>query len=55
MEIVSTTIKITTPIMPPEVDYIENEIKKQGLDPLRWAIINVTDNELTLSVSGKKY
>ena len=40
--------------MPPKVDFIEKEIEKQGIIPLRWAIIKVADNELTLSASGKK-
>jgi hypothetical protein len=30
---------------------IEQELKKLGIEPLRWAVVNSNDNELTLSVS----
>lgn len=55
MPIVSKTIKIKVSSLPPKVDFIEEEIKKQGLEPLRWAIVDVDlkNCELTLSVSGK--
>ena len=55
MPIVSKTIKIKVSSFPPKVDFIEEEIKKQGLEPLRWAIVDVDlkNCELTLSVSGK--
>ena len=53
-EVISKTIKIKTEKLPPEVDFIENEIIKSGLEPLRWAIVEVEDNLLTLSVSGRK-
>lgn len=61
-KIISKTIEIKTPkIMPPTSDYIENEIKKQGVDPIRWAIVDVkekkdntkTDSIIILSVSGE--
>ncbi len=38
--------------MPPDVDFIEEQIKLQGLDPIRWAIVEADKNELTLSASG---
>ena len=53
-EVISKTIKIKADKLPPEADFIEQEIIKSGLEPLRWAIVDVTDNELTLSVSGRK-
>ena len=53
-EVISKTIKIKTEKLPPEVDFIESEITKSGIEPLRWAIVDVIDNELTLSVSGRK-
>lgn len=31
--------------------YIENELKKLGLDIVRWAVIDVDDEFLTISVS----
>jgi len=52
MEIISKTIKITTDKLPPSVDFIENEIKKHNINPIRWAIIDIQNNILTLSVSG---
>lgn len=30
---------------------IESELRKMGIEPLRWAIVAVCDNELLLSVS----
>ena len=48
----SKIIKIECEKLPPSVDFIEKEIKRQGFDPVRWAIVEVKDKELTLSVSG---
>ena len=53
-EVISKTIKIKADKLPPEVDFIEQEIIKSGFEPLRWAIVDVIENELTLSVSGRK-
>lgn len=53
-EIISTTIKINCPNLPPTVDFIENKIKEFNIKPLRWSIVKVFKNELTLSVSGRK-
>ena len=53
-EVISKTIKIKSDKMPPEIDFIEKEIIKSGVEPLRWAIVEVEDSELTLSVSGRK-
>ena len=53
-EVISKTIKVVSPNMPPDVDFIEQEIVKSGLEPLRWAIVDVKDNKLTLSVSGRR-
>ena len=52
-EVVSKIIKIKTPIMPPKVEYIENKIIENNIEPLRWAIIDVKEDLLTLSVSGR--
>jgi len=57
-KIISKTIKIKAPfVMPPTSRYIEDEILKQGLKPLRWAIVDIdkteTDNTIILSVSGE--
>lgn len=51
--VVSKTIKIISPNMPPSVEFIENEIEKQGIEALRWAIVEVNNNKLTISVSGR--
>ena len=53
-EVISKTVKIKTDKLPPEVEFIEAEIIKSGLEPLRWAIVEVKGNILTLSVSGRK-
>ncbi|MBQ8635708.1 hypothetical protein IJ425_06115 [bacterium] len=52
-EVISKIIKITSPNMPPNVDFIEGEIIKNNIEPLRWAIIDIEQNNLTLSVSGR--
>lgn len=51
--VITKTIKIKSEKMPPEVDFIEEKIKKQGLEPLRWAIVEADKNHLTLSASGR--
>ena len=50
--IISKTIKLVSPILPPKLDFIEEQIKLQNLEPVRWAIVDVNDNELTISASG---
>ena len=52
-EVISKIIKIISPVMPPEVNFIEQEIINNGIEPLRWAIVDINNNELTLSVSGR--
>lgn len=52
-KVISKTIKIKTLSLPPKIDFIENEIKKNKIEPLRWAIVDVDNNILTLSVSGR--
>lgn len=52
-EVISKTIKIISPVMPPRVEFIESEIEKQGLEALRWAIVEVNENELTICASGR--
>ena len=54
MKIIDTIIKIKSAQMPPKNDFIEQEIKQNGIDPIRWAIIEINENELVLSVAGKK-
>lgn len=50
MKIVSKDVKI------PKIEnissgYIEEMLKKQGINPLRWAIVKVTEKALIVSVS----
>ena len=52
-EVISKTIKIISPIMPPTVDFIEKEIERQGIEALRWAIVEANKNELTICASGR--
>lgn len=51
--VITKTIKIISPIMPPDVDFIESEIEKQGIEALRWAIVEINENELTICASGR--
>ena len=52
-KVISKTIKLKVDKFPPSVDFIEQEIEKQGLEALRWAIVDVVENELVLSCSGR--
>ena len=54
MKIVDTIIKFKSDVMPPKNSYIEEKIRQYGIDPIRWAIIEINENELTLSVAGIK-
>ena len=38
----------------PKTDYIESELLKQNINPLRWAIVHVSDNMYTVSVTNLK-
>ena len=51
-KIVSKTIVITSETMPPKSEFIEREIINHGINPIRWAIVEVNENKLTLNVSG---
>ena len=48
-KVVSKIIKIKANFMPPSVSFIENSIKKQSFNPIRWAIVEADKNILTLS------
>ena len=50
--IISKTFIINSPKLPPEVDFIEKELERQGFKPVRWAIVETNGNELTISASG---
>ena len=53
-EVISKTLEIISPIMPPKIEFIEKEILKNKIEPLRWAIVEIQENRLVLSVSGRK-
>ena len=36
----------------PTTEYIEGELKKQNITPLRWAIVRVTEDAYTISVAN---
>ncbi len=36
----------------PTTEYIEEEIKKQNINPLRWAVVEVSDKFYTISVTN---
>ena len=38
----------------PTSEYIESELKKSNINPLRWAIVHVSDNMYTVSVTNLK-
>ena len=52
-EVISKTIKIKADKLPPDIEFIEAEIVKSGIEPLRWAIVDVDDDILIISVSGR--
>ena len=35
-------------------EYIENELTKRNISPLRWAIVSVSDTIVTISVANLK-
>ena len=53
-KIISKTFEIVSAVLPPKNNFIEEEIKKQGITPLRWAIVDVQNNTLTISASGEE-
>lgn len=50
MEIVSRLIEIEAE-MPVDNNFIEAELKKMGIEPLRWAIVGINGNILTVSLA----
>lgn len=53
MTIISKIVDIyaTSPI---DSHFIDNSLKKMGINPLRWAIVNVQGHKLTVSVAHEK-
>lgn len=50
MEIISKLVKIKASF-PIDNLVIENELKKLGIEPLRWAIVEVNQDVLTISLA----
>lgn len=38
----------------PTTEHIESELRKQNINPLRWAVVHVSDNMYTVSVTNLK-
>lgn len=53
MQAVSELVKIPNNHKP-SVEYIENELTKLNIIPLRWAIVHVDDKMYTVSVANLK-
>lgn len=53
MNVISELIEIPNNHAP-SVEYIENELTKRNINPLRWAIVNVSDKIYTVSVANLK-
>ena len=51
MQVISKLVKILNNGKP-TVEYIENELTKLNINPLRWAIVNVSDKIFTVSVAN---
>ncbi len=50
-KIISRVVKLKVDKMPPSVDFIEKELSKYG-EIVRWAIVEIEDDILTLSISS---
>ena len=53
MQVVSEIIEIPNNNAP-TVEYIESELTKRNINPLRWAIVDVSDKMYTVSVANLK-
>lgn len=50
MEILSKTFKIKAKL-PVDNIFIEQKIREKGIEPLRWAIVAIDKDELTISLA----
>lgn len=53
MQVISELIEIPN-IGNPSVEYIELELIKRNINPLRWAVVHVDDKMYTVSVANLK-
>ena len=51
--IVSESVKINR-IENISTEYIENELKKQGIEPIRWAITKVEEKSLIITLAYER-
>lgn len=52
MQIISKLVEIEAPL-PVDNEFIEKKLKEMGVNPLRWAIVKVEGNILTISLACK--
>lgn len=50
MEITSKLVEIEAEL-PVDNKFIEAKLKEMGIEPLRWAVVNVKGNTLTISLA----
>ena len=50
MEIVSKLVELEA-VLPVDNNYIEARLQEMGIVPLRWAIVDVGQNSLTISLA----
>ena len=53
MQIISELINISNNGNPSD-EYIENELKKMGIKPLRWAIVKISKDSFTINCAYDK-
>jgi len=53
MQVVSLLVEIPNNGQP-TTEYIEAELTKRNINPLRWAIVSVSDTIITISVANFK-
>ena len=53
MQVISRLVEIKN-IGQPTTEYIEEELKKHNINPLRWAIVDVSDTIYTVSAANLK-
>ena len=53
MQVISEIVKIPNNNAP-TVEYVESELTKRNINPLRWAIVHVSDRMYTVSVANLK-
>lgn len=53
MRVVSEIVEIPN-AGKPTTEYIENELTKRNITPLRWAVVHVSDKIYTVSVANLK-